>query len=131
MSATADDCAPVHDDDAQPSAAVDGGDVLDRVAERNTKRIAHPAEVQQIGISAVKKLLETTSMPISRAAKDVADSLGCGMSTVLRWCKDAGVDRDSTIHSRDREWAARLEVTQQINRELTEFARTNHTRGQH
>lgn len=111
-------CDP--DPDAQPSLQ---DDLLDRLASHNPSRAAHPLEVQQLAVSAVRELLRETSLSVSAAAADVAASIGCGMTTVLRWCRLAGVGRDDALVAREREWDARMAVTQRINRELADLTR--------
>lgn len=103
-------------------------DLLERLGSHNPTRAAHPVEVQELAVSAVRELLRNTGMSVSAAATEVAVSIGCGVTTVLRWCKLAGVGRDDTMDVREREYEARLAVAQRINRELTELAR-RHYRG--
>lgn len=107
----------------------DRGGLLERLASHNPRRAAHPVEVQELAVSAVRELLRNTRMSVSAAATDVASSIGCGVSTVLRWCKLAGVGRDDTLGSREREFEARLAVTQRINRELADLTRQHHRGG--
>jgi hypothetical protein len=102
---------------------------LERLGPHNPTRSAHPVEVQELAVSAVRELLRETRMSVSAAATDVSASIGCGVTTVLRWCKLAGVGRDDTVGSREREFEARLAVTQRINRELADLARRHHRGG--
>lgn len=104
-------------------------DLTDRLGTHNPSRSAHPVEVQQLAVSAVRELLGNTRMSVSAAATDVATNIGCGVSTVLRWCKIAGVGREDTLGSREREFEARLAVTQRINRELADMTRRHSSGG--
>lgn len=116
-------------------AATDGSgdevveDLLERLGSHNPTRAAHPVEVQELAVSAVRELLRNTGMSVSAAATEVAVSIGCGVTTVLRWCKLAGVGRDDTLDVREREYEARLAVAQRINRELTDLARRHYRDG--
>lgn len=105
-------------------------DLLERLGSHNPSRAAHPQQVQELAVSAVRELLRETRMPLTAAATEVAVSIGCGVTTVRRWCKLAGVDRNDSlgVHER-REYEARLAVTQRINRELSELARQQHRGG--
>ena len=104
-------------------------DLLERLGSHNPSRAAHPQKVQELAVSAVRELLRETGMPLTKAANEVAHSIGCGVTTVVRWCKLAGVGRDDTLGVREREYEARLAVTQRINRELAELARQQHRGG--
>lgn len=95
----------------------------DRLTARNPRRAAHPTQVQTAAVDAVRDLLTNTSLSLSAAADEVADSIGCGITTVLRWCKLAGVGRETTLVARDRQWEIRLEVIRKLNRALADIAR--------
>jgi hypothetical protein len=116
-------------DHLSDTSGEDLSELLERLASHNPTRAAHPVEVQELAVSAVRELLRNTRMSVSAAATDVAASIGCGVSTVLRWCKLAGVGRDDTLGSREREFEARLAVTQRINRELADLTRRHHRGG--
>ena len=104
-------------------------DLTERLGTHNPSRSAHPVEVQHLAVSAVRELLNKTRMSLSAAATEVAASIGCGVSTVLRWCKLAGVGRNDTLGSREREFEVRLAVTQRINRELADLTRHHSSSG--
>ena len=88
---------------------------------RNPGRVAHPPEVQQVAIDAVIKLLETTTMSLSAAAADVANSIGAGTTTVMRWCHREGVGRSPS--DIEREYEARFDTLREINQRLAEKVR--------
>lgn len=98
--------------------------IIDRLSTRNPRRVAHPVEVQTAAVTAVRDLLTQTEMSLSAAADEVAASIGCGVSTVLRWCKLAGIGRDTILGARERQWQVKLEVIRKLNRELTDIARS-------
>lgn len=108
---------------AVPPPNAEHEELSDRLTTRNPRRTAHPAQVQTAAVAAVRDLLTNTSLSLSAAADEVADSIGCGVTTVLRWCKLAGVGRETTLVARDRQWEIRLEVIRKLNRALADIAR--------
>lgn len=98
--------------------------ISDRLSTRNPRRVAHPVEVQTAAVTAVRDLLTQTEMSLSAAADEVAASIGCGVSTVLRWCKLAGIGRETILGARERQWQVKLDVIRKLNRELTDIARS-------
>lgn len=86
------------------------------------KRIPHAAVVRELAVAAVKDLMSTGQV-MTTAAETVAASTGAGVSSVVRWCRAAGVGPDEARAARDRQWQDRLDVVNRLNRELADAAR--------
>jgi hypothetical protein len=91
------------------------------------KRIPHTEEVRALAVAAVRELM-AAGESMTAAASTVSNSTGAGVTSIVRWCRAAGVGDNDALAARDRTWQHRLDVVNKLNRDLTDAAR-EHLRG--
>lgn len=104
-------------DDLSPT-----GPAWEGVSTRNPSRSAFSPEVQKLAVTAVAELLADTTLSLTSAAAEVAANIGAGTSSVLRWCKAAGVSREAALVAHERQWQARVSVLRNLNSRLAAVA---------
>lgn len=84
----------------------------------NPSRRAATPEVKAAAVTAVRQLLEQTTMSTHAATELVAEHIGKSGNSVRRWCEVAQVGRETALSPLRREYEAQLQVMAELSRSL-------------